>query len=482
METEETRTIAKDTPLVPLILSVLIGAMPSLFLYAQNAFELALIDVLLPMGASIALSVLCLLGCRALFKSWNFAALLTAVGMGVFLNFQYIRKLVDAILPDPRVRAYYIAAILLLIPVCALLLCIKKKRGLIEALPRLLLIGVAVVLGVNVITAVPGASRRLSAQSFQADNAGAAKAELPNLYYIVTDEYASFQELEKYYDFDNSAFHDFLTARGFCVSDESYNHVANTMRNMADTMQLAQVTTDDMEYADYVDLFNNAPLYGILQDAGYSLWQLGNLYPLPKLLEQTFSALDTDAKTMNGESAVDILLDNSMLMPIRSILYWNKIEANGDMALFDYLDDPANYSQRQNRAIFFYICSPHPPFYYAADGTEIEDEARWTDWVDKSCYLGQLQYITTRLETSINSILEHDPDAIILLQSDHGLRYHEDSDRPHSFSIDIDDQRRILNALYFGGKAVDIDGLSGYNTWRTVLNELGFDYPLLPES
>ena len=467
---------------VAVVLAVLTGALPSVFLYAQNAYEVALSEVLLPLGVSVALSLACLLVCRLVLRDWSAAALLAAGLTALFLNFNFIMQLVDAVLPEARVRAYYLAAVPFVAAVLAAVLLLRHKPAVLQAVPKILCIALAAIFAVNIVTAVPNATRRLNAASFTAENGGDARADLPNLYYIVTDEYASFQELTKYYGYDNSGFHDFLTERGFCVSDESYNHVANTMRNMADNMQLQQVTTDDMVYADYVELFNNAPLYGILQQRGYALWQLGDLYPLPKLLEQTFAAADGGATTMNGETAADILLGNSMLMPLKSMLYWKQFRENGDMALFDYLDDPAHYDAAGGRAIFFYICSPHPPFYYRADGSAEEDEAKWTDWIDKSCYLGQLQYITVRLERSIDTILQNDPNAIILVQSDHGLRYHEDSERPHQFSIDQWDQDRILNALYFGGKAVDIHGQSGYNTWRTVLTELGLDYPLLPES
>jgi hypothetical protein len=481
IEDLEQGKILKNSWFPPALLTLLASILPSFYLYANNAFEVPLKDVALPMAISAAMGLLLFWVLFAIFKNPALAGLIASLCMTLFLNFNFIVFLVDLVVKGVRVRVYYFTAVGILLLLLALLLLIHKK-GWSVLLSRFFLIVCGVMLALNVVTAVPQASRRLNATSFAvSDQAKKQDKTLPNLYYLIADEYASFQEIQKYYGYDNSAFHRFLTQRGFCVSDESYNHGGGTMQNMADNVNLAQVASNSMEYADYVELFNNGILYGELENLGYDLSQLGSLYPLPKLLMEDSFSIAGDATTMNGESAAEILLGNSMLMPLKTMLYWRTINASGDLAVFDYLEDPAHYENVRNRAVFLYICSPHPPFYYEADGTEIEDSEKWTDWADTSLYLGQFQYITTRLEKTISAILENDPNAIILLQSDHGLRYHEDSDRPHTFMIEEKDQRRILNALYFCGEKVDITGLSGYNTWRTVLSRLGLPYPVLSE-
>ena len=68
------------------------------------------------------------------------------------------------------------------------------------------------------------------------------------------------------------------------------------------------------------------------------------------------------------------------------------------------------------------------------------------------------------------------------MQSDHGVRYHPDGVPPHTFIIKETDMRSILNAVYFEGKPLNIEGLSAVNTWRIILNKLGVDIPLLDDS
>ncbi len=472
---------AKARLTMPLLLVAIWCALPSLFLYCNNAYEVPFIDVAPALAASVALGLVCFFIIRAFVKNPSLSALLCVVCMGLFLNFNFVVALVDGIFPDARVRIYYIAAAIIgaaiLIP---LFLLLRKRPAISEIVSRLGLIAVVVILSINIVTAVPNVIKRLNATAYSASGAADTERELPNLYYFIVDEYASFSEMETYYDYNNQAFHDFLTEKGFCVSDTSFNRGGGTIQNMADNMNLGPVSTDAMTLAEYTELFNNGTLYGVLEGMGYELSQLGSLYPLPKLLEKSDLFLQSGAATMNGETALEILVTNSMLMPLPTMLYWRRVGGSGDMAAFDWLDDPAHYDVKSNRAIFLYACCPHPPFYYDADGNSVEP-ANWENWSDLSFYRNQYIYVTKRMEQTVSTILEHDPNAVILLQSDHGLRYHEDSDLPHTFWIETAYQRQIFNALYVGGKSVDITGMSGYNTWRALLNALGEDYPILPE-
>lgn len=466
---------------IPILLTGLVCALPSVYLYSRNAAKIPFRDVAYFLAFSVAAGMACLLLLWLVTgKRLYLASLLTSACMALFLCFKPIVSVTDAIFPQARVRAAYLVALGVLCVLAALIMLLHHKKKEVLTV-RLATAGLGIVFLMNVAGAVPGTIQRLTAATYTTARKDTAENDLPNLYYFITDEYASFEEIQKYYGYDNSAFHDFLTERGFCVSDDSYNHYANTARSMADNVNLAPVSRWESTDEELKALRNNGVIYGALEGLGYDLYQLGTIYPLPKLLEQVDGLDGGSMKTMNGETAFDVLLDFSMLRPLKTVLYWRKISAAGDMALFDYLDDSAHYKVKNNRAVFFYICSPHPPFYYGADGQQIEDENKWTDWADQSCYLGQYQYITKRLEQTISSILANDPGAVILVQSDHGLRYHTDGVTSHTFTIAQEDQRRILNALYFGGKQVDISGLSGYNTLRMVLTELGLDYPVLEE-
>ena len=128
-----------------------------------------------------------------------------------------------------------------------------------------------------------------------------------------------------------------------------------------------------------------------------------------------------------------------------------------------------------------YVQCPHSAFIYQKDGTQVP-EADALNWRDPQYYLGQLQYVNGRILGAVDQILAHDPSTVVILQSDHGVRlgYHlaEEYGDPYAPETETIHQQNILNCVYIGGEAMDISGLSGINTLRTVLNrlfDLGYD-------
>ncbi len=466
---------------IPLVFVLLWSAYPALFLYCTNAAELPFSDIAIGLAGSLLIGVLCYSFMLLLTRNNALSGILSFVLVGLFLNFQYVVKLTDRFTVNPRVRVYYLVAALLAVLLIGVILLLHRKWKGKAAGPvcRLGAVALAAILLINFVTAVPGIYRRRTADTFTAGGAAQTDRVLPNLYFIILDEYASFQELEKYYGYDNAGFREFLEKNRFSISDSSYNRAGSTDRNMADTVNLGPVTDASMTIDQYHALLNNGILYGILEGLGYDLWQLGSLYPLPELLTKADFLTRSGVATMNGETALEILITNSMLMPLPTMLYWDRVGGKGEVVALEWLEQPDHYG-KENRALFVYLCCPHPPFYYDEDGGEVDRE-NWVNFSDPKYYLDQLKYVTKMTERAITGILANDPDSIILLQSDHGLRFHNDSDLPHLFHISLMDQFRILNAAYCSGDPLPIEGLSGYNTWRLVLNRLGENYPLLPE-
>ena len=109
------------------------------------------------------------------------------------------------------------------------------------------------------------------------------------------------------------------------------------------------------------------------------------------------------------------------------------------------------------------------------------------DFANKSIYLDQLTYLNAVLEQSISGVLDKDPGAIIIAQSDHGARYPGqmllyNGGPDYDPELETPYMQNALNCVYLGGKALDIEGLSGINTLRTVMNqEFGTDFPMLEQ-
>jgi len=134
---------------------------------------------------------------------------------------------------------------------------------------------------------------------------------------------------------------------------------------------------------------------------------------------------------------------------------------------------------------FAYAECPHEYFTFDADGNRIAKEDE-TNWKDKSIYLNQYKYITKCMERIVEDIQKNDPDAFIILMSDHGARYpHWQVDhygaKAYDASVETLYMQNILNCVYYKGEKLDIESMTSINTWRTVLNTyFGTDYEMLP--
>ena len=121
-----------------------------------------------------------------------------------------------------------------------------------------------------------------------------------------------------------------------------------------------------------------------------------------------------------------------------------------------------------------YIQCPHAPFIYNADGSVRDLDTAWY-WKDETLYPGQLQYINTVILDAIDNIQAQDPDAVILLQSDHGARVPLHMveqfggprfDAPKETPI----MQSTLCCACVPGQNVDIEGDTCINATRKVLD------------
>jgi hypothetical protein len=136
------------------------------------------------------------------------------------------------------------------------------------------------------------------------------------------------------------------------------------------------------------------------------------------------------------------------------------------LGIFDFFQNSLHLDFVNKTVIYSYICCPHVPFLFNADGSILHNQR--LNWAYKAYYAGQHQFVSRRLRQVVTSLLRHNPNCIIILQSDHGIRTHTSK-----FKIDRHDAYHIFNAVYCGGQKLDIEGKSALNTLRLVLTRLG---------
>ena len=121
-----------------------------------------------------------------------------------------------------------------------------------------------------------------------------------------------------------------------------------------------------------------------------------------------------------------------------------------------------------------YIQCPHAPFVYNADGTTRDLSTGWY-WRDHSLYPGQLQYINSVILETVDNIQREDPDAVILLLSDHGARVSlhmvEQFGGPRfDAAAETAVMQNMLLCVYIPGQRIDIEGDTAINATRKTLD------------
>jgi hypothetical protein len=134
--------------------------------------------------------------------------------------------------------------------------------------------------------------------------------------------------------------------------------------------------------------------------------------------------------------------------------------------------------------VFAHILAPHNPFVFGPNGEYIRRNTPFTLNMDTESdnwnefapgYIGQVEYLNTRMEAIIDSILkESNSEPIIIIQGDHGIP-----------TLRPDDYRTaILNAIYLPDQGTwDLyPQISSVNTFRVILNSyFGMEYALLDD-
>jgi hypothetical protein len=479
--------VKKQPVLLSLLSLLLVCLYPCLFQYTGNIPEAKLTDALLFFGIFLAVGLVLYLIALLLTRRAGGAGTLASLGMLVFMNIGLATRGLKNYLP--WLRARHLLLLSVVVGLALLILLIRKKPRCF--VPCLLLV---LSFGAMSVTTLVMATPKLWEQfqehrertETQAEQSAqvSGDTELPNVYYYLYDEYAGPKCLEYFYEYDNSAFYEALENRGFQCSMDSYNTQSDvTVRLVPELYDLGYDVPPYFESGD-----GTSPrLYQIFGDMGYQVNLINHL-----------DFLDTDGANVltSGQESDSIawyLYENSLLPSTPLAGYLETLPRLGGTTQYEtmlqeclgLMDTAWEYAQDGPTLTLGYVQCPHTYFLYDGDGN-LNPSDQWENWEDPQYYLGNLEYVSSRILSAVDEIQRNDPAAIIILQSDHGSRtiYRREglSQELNDPSTDRGQMRNILNCVYLGGETMDISGLSGINTLRAVLNQVyGMDYEMLPE-
>ena len=492
---------------VPFGLSAAVGFSPALFLYSNNVLSVRFSECLLIMLAAVLFAVPVYAAAYWLFRLFAkgrelgtapctvCAGLTSAAFLALFLNANFVRAVLENGLKlnhgSYKTGFAVCCAVFVLFAVCvAAIVLLSKKRGeLLSLVCSVLLIVSLAMSAFNVVLAVPDIAKKIRLSSGSGKTADTETLtgntdELRNIYYLILDEYAAFGQMEKYYGTDCADMRSFLESRNFNVSENSLVTVPptssddvspGTMVQIANLCHLDTVASASMSDFECSALINtDSPLFSTLGTLGYDQYQVSsseNLLPVASLLKRDdgFRKFFTSAAE-DGRTVLDISVDNSLISDIGTLTDAVVRRTSGLTEhaksvtdVFDFYDgrEMLAYTEDAPCVFYSYLECPHTPFRFDADGNVLDRE-NIANWDDPEFYLGQYAYTTKRTMAAVDSIISCDPDAVIIIQSDHGLR--------HTPGITAEDSACIFNAVYCGGHRFDISGMTSIDTMKYLLD------------
>ena len=490
---------------IDLLMPFLMAVYPILFFYSINFFKIEASDVLGTLIISLALAGILLVVCRIIFRDIQRALFVSGLILLLFFTYGHAYDVAQALRhirffpfdKDPALltlwAVLFATGIVFAVRGRKYLAAVNRYVGIITGL---LSVVALLNIGINAATASGVPETSAPGVSFEMH----APDTLPDIYYIILDEYAGQSELLNSLGFDNSQFLESLKARGFYVAENSRANYFETAFSLASSLNMDYL--DDLAGHRNDDL---RPLYHMISDnrvlwavksLGYAYIQFATIFPVTRsnpnadILFNGYDAqriklgnlIEIDPKTFNIKDYHLTLAETTLLRPFMTtvLLKDNRIR---NLANLEELNRIAQMPEPT--FTFAHFILPHAPFVFSPDeGPENPDVPVDGQIVDRnkyepfSDYVDQLIFTNRVISKAVDDILEKsDNDPIIVIQGDHGFRwlcegcYQESKnwDDEHYYNV----IEPILNAYHLpdGGDAALYPTISPVNSFRVVFDK-----------
>ena len=301
---------------------------------------------------------------------------------------------------------------------------------------------------------------------------------LPDIYYIVPDDYARTDVLKEYLGYDNSLFIRELESRGFVIPEQGRSPYSDSESNMASALNL-----------DYLNRFGI--VLGTNSENALIVTQVLEDNRASRFLEALgyrYIHIDSDNTTFPGDNpAISPIAapDNLTYLWLRaSILrtFGGELGFSNDASDERFRRSVLEAFDRLNgvpeipgpKFVFFHTLIPHDPYVFGPQGEGVRfpdpSDDRFGSMEGIAFYVDQLRFSSQLLLESVDRILAHsESPPVIILQSDEGFQTN-----PETFAEEVmlDIRVKGLSAFYLPDKVVSRlpQNLNNVNTFRYLFD------------
>ncbi|MFW9951462.1 MAG: sulfatase-like hydrolase/transferase [Candidatus Thorarchaeota archaeon] len=382
-----------------------------------------------------------------------------------------------------KVLEYYLLIIFILIYIWLVIFILNYQieKGLLFFLSTLSSILVLFTI-LNIL--ISGSIHYKAKATDNTDNKELVMKNPPSIYYLIVDSYARNDVLKNIYGFNNDRFINFLHVKGFFVGKKSTANYHETMLSIASSLNMCYldslIKAAGKESEDRIlikEMVLNNKVMRFLKNYGYKTISFNSQYPL---INMNNVDLFITLRLPLDEFRLSIINLTPFRILLKSFSRSNPYRLHGEsiISIFNNLRKLTDFEYP--KFVFAHILAPHSPFVFNKNGLKEEFEDipfSLNDGPQQSDikkyiedYINQLTFINEKLIVLINHIIEKEPGAIIILQSDHGPASSLDC-KSHEY-INILERISILNAIYLPDQSYTslYDSITPVNTFRYILN------------
>lgn len=470
--------------LVSVLLPILGAAYPVIFLYSHNVKIMEVSSGFMPLLAEILIALV-MYGLFLLVFRKPYAAGLSALAFIFFLNtYGFV---FDKLIKLDRVplEHYKMLPLFIFLAVYGAVLLSKLKSTVTRQISTLIVVILAGLNLFNIAGAVPVEIRKAqaAAEARQAAHTASQSGEgLPDIYFIILDEYAGFDALSQYWKYDGyKEFASSLEEKGFFVADHSRSLTFDTLMETASRLNLKAYDYSTGADTLFHDISDNLVMRE-LKSRGYTTVIFdgaATAYPTKTEVIADYNFKydpeDSQQRALSVDDFAIMLLDQSMFRVFASSYKSN--DSTTDIYRGMILLTLSQITELDDipspKFVYAHILSPHTPFMFDEFGRPVDSRNKF-NW---NYYLGQHKFISNRIDEVVEKILEQSDPArppIIVLQSDHGARNRDISvlDAVYLQNYPEDLMYSILNALYLPGYDYSqlSEDMNPIHTFEIILN------------
>ena len=470
----------------------LFGIFPLISIFAVNIHIVKIQDLLSPITYVFLSIIVSTIIIKLILKNKEKTGFILTIGLLLFFSYGHFHEIIENEIDDFSHKI--LLSVFLILFFIGTLYFIKTKRKLNNAKKIINVIGIVIILisvmniGIYFIQ-----EESVVIDEFQNENTNknilSEKIEFPNVYYIILDAYAGTESLERTFDFDNKEFYGFLENNNFYVPKHSHANYPHSYQSIGSALNMNYINEiDNLDLQKRTELVykmsdtNNVMMN--FKSKGYEIFNIYSGWGFTRDFSIADLNLCSDKIGIINSELFSMIVDKSILNPV-FVRFFEDDRRELLQCHFTNIKNAHTITEKP-MLLFAHITLPHSPYIFGPNGEEIIPKTLQLGEkyeIDKTGYLGQLQYTNKLLKDTIQEILlKNEIPPIIVLQGDHGS-----GEVPGWQNLDTEglkERHSNFVAIYLpeSDESIFYETITPVNIFRLILkNNFGDDYSLLED-